>query len=151
LKRHLPRDIEPGFGDYIQRFAAQFGVHDMKTSSRMPNTRRALAIAEFAREQGKLDAFRALAMDAHWKEGKDIEDTDVLRALAAASGIDRENALLAAEDPVYLGRVDAIRIEYKRVGTGGIPTFAFPTGTIEGCQPYENLAAAALRSGASRR
>jgi predicted DsbA family dithiol-disulfide isomerase len=143
--------MEPGFGDYIQRFAAQFGIHDMRRSQRMPNTRRALAMAEFAREQGKVDKFRVLTMDAHWKEGRDIEDPSVLRELAAASGLDPEEAIRAADDPVYLGRVDAIRIEYKKVGTGGIPTFVFGQELVEGCQPYEELAAAALRSGASRR
>jgi predicted DsbA family dithiol-disulfide isomerase len=137
--------------DYIQQFAARFGIHDMIRTKRMPNTRRALAAAEFARDHGKLGEFRARTMDAHWKEGKDIENTTVLRELAAASGLDPEKALEAAADPVYLGRVDAMRTEYKQVGVGGIPTFVFGTEAVEGCQPYEVLAAAALRAGARQK
>lgn len=135
----------------MRQFAAGFGVTDMKRSARMPNTRRALAAAEYARELGLMDRFRALTMDAHWKEGRDIEEPGVLRSLAAAAGMDPDRTMAASEDPVYLGRVDAMRIEYKRVKTGGIPTFVFGAEVVEGCQPYEILAAAARRSGAAPR
>jgi predicted DsbA family dithiol-disulfide isomerase len=135
-------------GSYIHKFAARFGIHDMVRTTRLPNTRRVLALTEYARDQGKLTEFRSHIMNAHWKEGKDIEDTAVLRSLAAASGLDPEKALLAADDPVYLKRVDDARHEFKKVGTGGIPTFIFGTEVIEGCAPYEDLAAAARRAGA---
>ena len=117
----------------------------------MPKTRRALAMAEFARDLGKLTEFRAHTMDAHWKEGRDIEDTTVLRDLAVASGLDPERAVAAAADPTYLKRVDDMRLEYKRVGVGGIPTFVFGDEAVEGCQPYPVLAAAARRAGARPR
>jgi predicted DsbA family dithiol-disulfide isomerase len=137
--------------DYLQKFAAGFGVYDMRRSQKMPRTRRALAMAEFARDQGRLPEFRALTMDAHWKDGKDIEDGPVLRALALAAGLDPEMAGAAAGDPIYLKRVDDMRLEYKRVGVGGIPTFVFGGEAVEGCQPYPVLAGAALRGGARAR
>lgn len=137
-------------GAYIRKFAATFGIYDIRPSGRMPNTRRALAVAEFARDKGRLKEFRSGVMDAHWKEGRDIGDGDVLGELAADAGLDPEKSVLAAVDHVYLDRVDDSRLEYKRVGVGGIPAFVFRTEAIEGCQPYENLAAAALRSGARR-
>ena len=105
-------------------------------------------MAEFARDFNKLDRFRSLVMDARWQDDRDIENTEVLRDLAQASGLDAEKALLAADDPLYLRRVDDIRIEYKKVGVGGIPSFVFAREIIEGCQPYEVIVAAALRAGA---
>ena len=141
----------PEHNDYMQQFAARFGVQGMKHSRRIPNTRRALAVAEFARDQGQLDQYRWRTMDAHWKEGKDIEDSAVLAILASASGLDPEKALIAADGPVYLSRLDAMRVEFEKVGVGGIPTFIFGSEPVEGCQPYEVLAAAALRAGAKRR
>ena len=136
--------------DYIQQFAASFGVYDIKPSKRVPNTRRALAVAEFARDQGRLSEFRSRTMDAHWKDGKDIEDSGVLRGLAEASGLDPEKAILVSVDPTYLKRVDDSRLDYEQVGVGGIPTFVFGAEVVEGCQPYRVLAAAALRAGAKR-
>ena len=151
LERLFPGGITPERESYIRQFAARFGVLGMKHAIRIPNTRRALGVAEFARDQGRLDEYRRRTMDAHWKEGKDIEDRTVLSALAGASGLDPEKAVLAADDPVYLSRVDAIRIEFQGVGVGGIPTFIFGSELIEGCQPYGVLAAVALRAGAKRR
>ncbi|MDO8715855.1 MAG: DsbA family protein [Dehalococcoidales bacterium] len=118
---------------------------------RLANTRRALAVAEFARDQGQLDEYRWLTMEAYWKEGKDIEDSKVLAALAGATNLDPEKAILAADDSVYLSRVDARGDEFRKVGVGGIPTFIFPSEIIEGCQQYEVLVAAALRANAKRR
>lgn len=143
--------MTPERADYMQQFAARFGIQGMQHSGKIPNTRRALAVAEFARDQGQLDEYRWRTMDAYWKEGKDIEDSTVLAMLAGASNLDPEKALLAADDPFYLSRVDAIGIEFKKVGVGGIPAFIFGRETIEGCQPYEVIAAAALRAGAKRK
>ena len=151
LKHRFPEKAAPEGLSYIQKFAAGFGIHDMKRAKRLPNTRRALALAEYARDQGKLDEFRQKTMDAHWKEDKDIEDGAVLADIARASGLDPEQALLAADSPSYLRRVDAARLEYKKVGVGGIPTFVLGSEKIEGCRPYEILAEAALRQGAKRR
>lgn len=150
LSRLHPNEEKSGMGDYIRKFAATFGIYDIIPSGRMPNTRRALAVAEFARDNGRLAEFRARAMDAHWKEGRDIGNMAVLGELAVAVGLDHAKSVLAATDMVYLKRVDEARVEYKRVGVGGIPAFVFGTEAIEGCQPYENLAAAAIRSGARR-
>lgn len=137
--------------EHLQQFAAGFGIQGMRLSKKIPNTRRALGMAEFARDQGKLDAFRSRTMEACWKEGKDIEDSIVLRDLAAASGLDPEKATIAADDPEYLSRVDALRLEASQMQVSGIPTFVFRTERIVGCQPYEVVAAAALRAGARLR
>ena len=151
MKRLHPNETNSEMTSYIVRFAATFGINDMKRAQRMPNTRRALAMAEFARDEGKLNDFRLLAMDAYWKDSNDIEDSAVLRGVATASGLDPEKALFAADDQLYLKRVDDRRLEYKQVGVGGIPTFVFGKEAIEGCQPYQVLAAAALRAGAKPR
>jgi len=147
--------LHPGEGrdmsGYLDRFAAGFGVYGLQHLKMMPNTRRALAMAEFARDQGKLDDFRSRVMDARWRYGRDIGDDAVLGELAAAAGLDADAARHAADDAAYLGRLAAIRKEFKRLGVGGIPTFAFPRESIEGCRPYAELSAAALRSGARPR
>ena len=151
LKRRHLNETNPETTSYIVQFAAAFGINDMKRAQKMPNTRRALAMAEFARDQGKLNEFCSLTMDAYWKDGKDLEDSTVLSGMATASGLNPEKALLAADDQLYLKRVDDIRLEYKQVGVGGIPTFVFGKEMVEGCQPYQVLAAAALRAGAKPR
>jgi len=140
----------------MEQFAASFGVRGMKHPARIPNTRRALAVAELARERGVLDAYRASAMNAHWREGLDLENDEHLKQIAARAGLDPEQALSASRDLTYLDRIDAVRREANELGVTGIPTFVFgdlddePFGVV-GCQHYEVLEQAAREAGAQRR
>jgi len=136
---------------HLARFAADFGVTGMCFPTRLTNTRRVLAVSELARDAGRLDAFRAAGMAAHWREGKDLEDDAVLRDLAARAGLDADAAIAAADDPAMLARVDAIREEAVDIGVTGIPTFVIGRYMVVGCQPYETLADVAIRAGAARR
>ncbi len=124
----------------MKNFAAGFGIKDMNSPEVLPNTRRILAVAEYARDMGKLDTFRSLGMRAHWVEGRNIEDDGVLADLAVASGLDPQKALAAADSAEYLARIDAVRAEASRLGINGIPTFIIGKKRIVGCQPYTVLA-----------
>ena len=133
---------------YVESFAASFGVYDMRMPERLPNTRRTLAIAKFARENGRLNIFRDLAMQAHWKDGKDLENDRDLVEVASRAGLDPDAAIEAASSTKYLNRVDALRAEAIEIGITGIPTFIIGNQRVVGCQPYEVLASAALKAGA---
>ena len=140
--------------EYLRTFAASFGIPDMESPERLPNTRRALAVAELARDEGALDAWRHAAMDAYWRDGRDLEDPATLAGLAWSVGIDAEAARQVMDDPSYRARVDAIRREAGAAGVTGIPTFVFgpsSSARVVGCQPYPVLAAGAERAGARRR
>lgn len=149
-------DLFPGYrsGDrlaYMRDFAAGFGIGAMASPERLPNTRHILAMAEYARDMGKLDAFRTLGMKARWENGSDLEDETVLGNLAAGSGLDRQKALKTSESAEYLARIDSARHEAERMGINGIPTFIIGKSRIVGCQTYETLADAVVKAGGSRR
>lgn len=147
----VPRERLPQLKRSLREFAASFGVTDLELPDHMPNTRRALAIAEYAREQGKLEAFRDAAMYAHWREGKNLEDEQDLRDIALRAGLEPEAALRAIGAKQYLQQVDAIREEATRMGVTGIPTLVIGRYGVVGCQPYEVITQAAERAGARRR
>jgi predicted DsbA family dithiol-disulfide isomerase len=134
-----------------KRFAAQFGITGFDPPDRLQNSRRALAIAEYARSQGKLEPYRRAAFDAHWRDGRNLELNADLEAIAETVGLPVDDALAAADDPAYLDRVDEKQAEARTQGVTGIPTFVFAKTRIVGCQPFEVLADAAERSGAVRR
>ena len=139
-----------GMRDHLQRFARQFGIDDMPAVDHLPNTRSALALMEFARDQGRLDTCRAAAMNAFWRERMGLERKEDLQAIAVRSGLDADAAVAAVGDPRYLRRVDELRDEANRMGVTGIPTFFFGDGPpVVGCQPYEVLARAATAAGAT--
>jgi predicted DsbA family dithiol-disulfide isomerase len=134
-----------------REFAAQFGVTGFEPPNRLVNTRRALAVAELARDQGVLAKYRQAAFDAHWRRGQNLEDDGLLRALAQNAGLDPAAALAAADSPEYLGRVDARQLQAKRDGVTGIPTLNVGDQWIVGCQPFESMARVVERAGVPRR
>jgi predicted DsbA family dithiol-disulfide isomerase len=153
------RDAE-GTHACVKSFAAGFGILDLSPPGRRANTRRALAVAEHARVEGRLAAFNAAAYDAYWRRGEGIESDGELAALAGRAGLDPEAAVAAARDPAILARVDAARSEALRAGVTGVPTFDVepdaPGGgrmatRVVGCQRYEVLVDAVRRAGARRR
>jgi len=146
LTQLFPASRLAGMADHLRRFSAQFGVEPLAPRSRLANTRRALAVAEYARDVGKLDAWRDAASHAYWREDSDLESDAALGAIAARVGLDVDAAVAAADDAALQSRIDAKRDEASRLGITGIPTFVFAgRRAVVGCQPYEVLAAAVER------
>ncbi|MFH2005085.1 MAG: DsbA family protein [bacterium] len=138
---------------YLTDFAARFDIDDMQITGHVPNTRRALAATELARDEGRLHAFREAAMSGFWRHGIDVESDDGLRRFAEETGLDPDAVVRAADDPDYLARVDALRDEAHARGVTAIPAFFFGDQPfpVVGCQPYELLARAAEAAGARKR
>ncbi len=152
LSSIFPGPMAAQFRRHLISFAAGFGITDMRLAEHVPSTRAALAVTEYAREQGALHAFKEAAMAAHYREGRDIEDRGVLARLARDVGLDPEAAAASADGAEYLARVDALRDEAHGLGVTGIPTFFFGDApAVVGCEPYEVLARVAERAGARRR
>ena len=136
--------------DHLRRFAAGFGIELLRPPDRLPNTRRALLLAEHARDRDRLHPLRRAVMEAHWERGEDLEDGAVLAACAWSAGLDPGAALAALRDPALAARVDLAAEEAAGAGVTGIPTFLVGGRRIVGCQGYEVLAAAAEAAGARR-
>ena len=150
LDEYFPPQRLAGMAEYMKNFAAQFGIHDFNQRDRIPNTRRALALAEVAREEGRLEPYRQRAMHAHWRDGMDLESDDDLRTIALDAGLP-DDAVERSRDPKYLQRIDAIREEANAIGVEGIPTFILDRYGFSGAQSYENFVRLAERAGARKR
>jgi predicted DsbA family dithiol-disulfide isomerase len=131
---------------YLIEFARAQGVKGMVVPAHKPNTRRALALAEWARGRGRLHEVRNGLMDAYWRDGLDLEDDAVLARVAADARLDGEGAVLGSREPEVLARVAAMGREAARAGVTGIPTFDIGEERVVGAQPYEVLAEAARRA-----
>ena len=151
LSALFPAARLPSLRAHMQQFAAGFGVTGMNHPDHIPNTRRVLAMAELARDRGRLDPFREAAMVGYWREGFDLESDRDLRTIAERAGLAAADALAAADDPKFLARVDGRQADARRNGVTGIPTFFIGDEAVVGCHPYDVLAAAARRAGARPR
>jgi len=146
IEEYFPPERLRGMRDYMTKFAAQFGIEDFRQPERIPNTRRALALAEVARDEGKLDGYRARAFEAHWRDGMNLENDEDLRTIARDAGL----SLLTAGDD-HFDRIDEIREEADRIGIQGIPTFVIRNLGLSGCQPFDVLAQFAEQAGARKK
>jgi predicted DsbA family dithiol-disulfide isomerase len=151
LDEYFPPERLAGMRSHLEQMAARAGIEGFRQPERIPNTRRALALAEVAREEGRLDEYRQRAMDAHWRDGLNLEDDADLRLIAAESGLSPDAVARSVSDPRYLERVDAMRAEANAAGVQGIPTFVAGRYALSGAQPYEVFEELARRAGAGRR
>lgn len=147
LREYFPEPRASQMREHLRQFSASFGLEPLESGERLSNTRRALAIAEYARDQGKLDAWRNAAMHAYWREHRELESDGVLQELAQRVGLDPKAAISAADDPQYQSRVDELSAEGRRRGVTGIPSFFIGPYFVVGCQPYEVLEEAVRRAG----
>ncbi len=130
-----------------------------------PSTKPALLLSEHAREHGKLDAWREAGMNAHWRDGRDIEDRTVLGELLNEVGLDATAAWAFVDSDEAPRVLHRQRTQAMQWGVTGIPTwFLLPAGwslgdprppegapqpiRVVGCQPMEVVLAAAAQAGA---
>ncbi len=138
------------FKFYLEEFAKTFGV-PLTQPDFIPNTRRALAVTELARDRDLLKPFRDAVMAAHWVEGEDIESDAVLGRIAERVGLDAKEAVRAADASSFRDRIDEMRRDAHANGVTGIPTFFFGDIKAVGCRPYDDLARVAARAGFVRK
>ncbi|MHA1473022.1 MAG: DsbA family oxidoreductase, partial [Promethearchaeota archaeon] len=109
----------------------------LKLSDKLPNSRLALYLSEFARKKGKFEEFHKLVFDSYWKEGKDIGDQTLLLALAESVGLNKKEILdyINSEEPKS-ELAKSLR-DLRQYGINGVPTFIIGDNVVVGAQPYD--------------
>ena len=127
--------LEMAFAN-VKRLADEDGI-TLKFSEKLPNSRLALYISEFARKKGRFEGFHKLVLEAYWLEGKDIGDKTFLLDLAESIGLNKD------EIEIYLSTDEPFKVvqnslkELRTYGINGVPTFNIEERLIVGAQPYE--------------
>jgi predicted DsbA family dithiol-disulfide isomerase len=120
----------------IKKLADDVGV-TFKLTDKLPNSRMALYLSEFARKKGKFDEFHKLIFDAYWKDGKDIGDQALLLDLADSLGFDRSEVLEYIDSEEPFNELKKSLSELRKYGINGVPTFIIGDKIVVGAQPYE--------------
>ena len=112
-----------------------FGTHTLLSNSRL-----ALMASEYARDQGRYDAFHENMFHAYFTEGLDISKADVIADVAGKSGLDEKETLSAVRDGRYASRLNETRKEASLIGLTGVPLFVIENKhKIVGAQPIETF------------
>jgi predicted DsbA family dithiol-disulfide isomerase len=139
------RVYPPGYLDNLRQAALDSGI-DMKRPPVVPNTVKAHAATEYAREHGKLWEIHRALFRAYFEDEQDIGDPDIVCRVAAGIGLDREGLGAALADGRY---EDAVRAQFewaRSVGITGVPTVIYDEKfALAGAQDYEVFADVARR------
>jgi predicted DsbA family dithiol-disulfide isomerase len=87
------------------------------------NTRDAHRMLHLASDCGLQAALAKLLFTAHFTDGKDISDPDVLMQLTGQVGIDANQVRTALTSDAYLAQVEADEHEAQVIGLSGVPLF----------------------------
>jgi predicted DsbA family dithiol-disulfide isomerase len=150
-----PIDGLPPVRSWYEGFATMahaFGLTQYQVPSWVPNTTRVMALAEYARAQGRLEPFRVRAMQVYWEEQWNLDDDEALGALAAEVGLDVTKALRASRSKRYADKVQRARQAALAKGVRAVPAVDFgDAGLVVGAQRDEVFVEAARRAGAKAR
>lgn len=152
-RAELARRYPAGFLDVPRQLAEQAGLPYAPHPDRVPNSRRALELSEWARARSPQDHERlhARIMDAYWTEGRDIGDTTVLADLVADVGLDPAEAMEALASGAHAAAVDASTRMAQRAGISAVPAFVLDGRLlVSGAVPHEVLAKAVEQARAMR-
>ncbi|MFX1575200.1 MAG: DsbA family protein [Promethearchaeota archaeon] len=120
----------------VKRLADDAGI-TFKFSDKLPNSRLALYISEFAKTKGKFEEFHKLIFDTYWRDGKDIGDLSLLLDLAGSVGLKKNEILNYIESDEPRNKLKEITFELGKYGINGVPTFFIGDKVVVGAQPYD--------------
>ncbi|HEX6545915.1 MAG TPA: DsbA family protein [Bryobacteraceae bacterium] len=130
----------------LERGAKEAGLF-LNWPSRLPNTRHALAAAEWVRrhQPHKFAPFQKALFTAHFVAGEDLGNTAIIERHAAELGIDLDAFHAAWLDGTALGAVNESEALGRQHGVRGTPAWLIGQRLISGLLPaseFERLAAA---------
>lgn len=141
----------PAMHDTVKRMNEDAGLTYNPNPDRVPNTRRALEVIEYARSQGRHEALHERIMEAYWTEGRDITDWDELEPCVTDVGLDAAEARELVESGAFRAAVDGSTQTAQRHGIAAVPAFVFDGRLlVSGAQPHEILEKAIERVVAMR-
>ncbi len=106
--------------------------------AKVPNSRKALVLAEVAREQGRYDDVHPRLFEAYWVRGLDIGDTDVLLDVAEEAGMDGAHVAGRLDDRNLIAAIEAETREIVGAGVTGVPGWLVDDRfLVPGAQPHE--------------
>ena len=120
----------------VNQMAAEDGI-TLKFSDKLPNTRLALFIGEFAKKKGKFDQYHKLIMEKYWKEGLDVGNLSVLLDLCESIELNRDKVqeYIQSDEPLNILRETSN--ELGAIGINGVPSFKIGGKFIVGAQPID--------------
>lgn len=126
----------------VERLKEEYGV-EMNVDASMEvdswNAQKLALYIEQAYDEATFLDYHHRTFDAHWQEGRDIGDVDVLVDLAGEAGVPEDEIRDAVADDGLDEELEARFAEAKELGITGIPTFVYDEHAARGAIPPEQF------------
>ena len=127
----------PRLYEGIRQHAREVGI-TIGPVPRKYNTHLSLLLTEYAKEQGKTQAYNDAVFKAFWTDGRDISNSAVLEQIMTEIGLDFSAAEAGIKSGEYERRFEDEKALARRLGITAIPAFIFEEKyLISGAQPVE--------------
>jgi predicted DsbA family dithiol-disulfide isomerase len=139
----IPRaDLERRYGQefhgWLFAMFEEAGLPHAESLEKVPNSRKALLLAELARDRGAFPQLHPRLFDAYWARGRDIGDERVLVEEGAAVGLEEGDVLEALRAGRYQERIEQNTQAALQLGAGGVPAWLIDERfLVPGAQPHD--------------
>lgn len=123
---------------FVRALAKEDGLL-IREPKKVSNTRTSLRLAEYAKDNGKFQAYHDEMFKAYFQEQKDINDIPTLKAICKKAGLNPDEAEKIIESNAYDDRIRAHEMEASTLGITGVPTFVIGDQILVGAQHYNVL------------
>lgn len=130
-----------GAGDELVKSVTDYGKDvalTLKTRT-LYNSRLSLKVNEYAKLEGKHDAFHKAIFKAYLEDDKNIGDLDTLLDIAQGVGLDRMKTKAFIESPEAEKLITDSKNEALRLGINSVPSFIINNNLIRGAYPYDSM------------
>ena len=134
-------DVLAAIEDLAEQAAAEGVV--LRRPPALPPTARAHAVATLADGADLGASWRSRCYAAFWSGGADLDDVDVLVALAVQAGLDGARVSAALAKPGFVTSVRRAAGQHRRNGVGGVPTILAQRTLVPGLLGEDDLRALA--------
>ncbi len=110
---------------YVSNTAKEAGLDFQLEKAIIGNTYNAHRLLHLAKEHNVQTAVKEALLKAYFTEGKNINDTTVLLAIATAAGIHKEVATAVLNNEQYAQDVQHDQLRAQQIGVRGVPFFVF--------------------------
>lgn len=106
---------------------------------RMHNTFNTHQLLHWAESQGYKDALKKALFAAHFTDGRNLSDDEVLADIAGENGLDRQEALAVLQDQRFASEVRDVQRFWIKQGINSVPAVVFDRQhLVSGAQGVEN-------------
>jgi predicted DsbA family dithiol-disulfide isomerase len=123
-----------------QEMAANTGIKMDLDTAVVANSYRAHLLIQLAKEKGRANELKEGFFQAHFAEGKNIDDPKVLVNLAETAGLNAKDAEEALNSEEFAYCVKQDEMQAQQIGVTGVPFFIFENKyAVSGAQPSETF------------